>query len=313
VAADVIDVVAGVLRQPDGAVYVARRGAGGPHAGLWEFPGGKCLPGESHAEALARELAEELGIDVRASLPLISVPWPADAPRIRLHGRLVTDWDGSPTPSEHVDAGWWQPQHLPLADMPPADRPIAAALRLPRLFAITPSDLDLAVLSAPRKWLDAQVGRIVQLRLPGRAALQRACVPAWASACHALGIPLVVNDDVATAAALPGVGVHLRQASLLRLNARPLPWGRLVGASCHDSPSLRHAWAIGCDYATLSPVAATASHPDATPLGWAAFGRTLAGIGLPVYAMGGLAPQDLDAALAHGAWGVSGIRGFGWD
>ncbi len=307
-----LDVVAGVLRRPDGAVYAARRRPGGAHGGLWEFPGGKCLPGESHAEALARELAEELGIEVRASEPLISVPWPADAPAITLHGRLISDWAGIPKPREHIDARWWRLQDLPLADMPPADRPIAVTLRLPRLFAITPPDLDVAELFAPSQRLDAHVGRIVQLRLPERIALMRACAAAWASACDALGIPLVVNDDVATAAALPGVGVHLREASLLGLDARPLPWGRLVGASCHDAASLRHAWSIGCDYAILSPVFATASHPGATPLGWAAFARAVDRIGLPVYALGGLAPQDLDTARAHGAWGVAGIRSFGW-
>lgn len=312
-AVDVIDVVAGVLRRADGAVYAARRGPGGTHAGLWEFPGGKCLPGEAHADALVRELSEELGIDVLASAALITVPWPAERPRIRLHGRLVTRWCGEPVPTEHVDAGWWQPQHLPLADMPPADRPIAATLRLPRLLAITPVDPAETDKTVDPQRLLAQVGRMVQLRLPARPDAQRDRAPAWAAACARAGIPLVLNDDVATAASLPGVGVHLREASLRGMGARPLPWGRLVGASCHDAESLRHAWSIGCDYATLSPVAPTASHPDATPLGWVAFARMVAGVGIPVYALGGLGPEDLEIACSHGAWGVAGIRGFGWD
>jgi 8-oxo-dGTP diphosphatase len=62
----VITVVAAVIER-DGHFLVTRRLQGVHLAGMWEFPGGKVDPGESHVDALAREIAEELGvrIDVR--------------------------------------------------------------------------------------------------------------------------------------------------------------------------------------------------------------------------------------------------------
>ena len=60
----------------------------------------------------------------------------------------------------------------------------------------------------------------------------------------------------------------------------------------------------------LSPVAATPSHPEAEPLGWERFGAWVRDLPLPVYALGGLGPGDLEAAHAARAQGVAGIRGF---
>jgi 8-oxo-dGTP diphosphatase len=67
---------------------------------------------------------------------------------------------------------------------------------------------------------------------------------------------------------------------------------------------------LNADFATLSPVCATASHPDAKPLGWERFARLAADARLPVYALGGIAPEDLERARAAGAQGVAGIRAF---
>lgn len=309
----VVDVVAGILRRADGQVYLARRRAGGEHGGRWEFPGGKCEAGETPRAALARELAEELGIEVIDSAPLLSVPWPLEQPRIRLLGRVVSAWRGEPVAAGHAAAGWWSPEALPWVEMPPADRPLAAALRLPRLAAISPPDLPDAASAA--RALERQLLhglRLLQLRLPADRDLQRRCARPWNERCRAAGVPLVLNDDIATAAALPDAGVHLSEASLRRRHERPLPWPRLVGASCHDRSALEHARAIGCDYALLGPVAATASHPGRSGIGWAAFADLVADLGLPVYALGGLTPADVPQARAHGAWGVAGIRGFGW-
>src|SRR3954464_3551293 len=62
-----VEVAAAVLQRKDGAFLLAQRPAGKPYAGYWEFPGGKIEAGETAAQALARELHEELGIDVGRS------------------------------------------------------------------------------------------------------------------------------------------------------------------------------------------------------------------------------------------------------
>jgi 8-oxo-dGTP diphosphatase len=80
----------------------------------------------------------------------------------------------------------------------------------------------------------------------------------------------LLNRDIELARAL-GVGVHLGSEQLLALPQRPLPEGQLVAASCHDLQQLQAAQQLGCDFAVLGPVQATASHPEAVPLGWEAF------------------------------------------
>ena len=66
----------------------------------------------------------------------------------------------------------------------------------------------------------------------------------------------------------------------------------------------------GADFAVLSPVAATATHPGAVPLGWDGWAAARADHALPVYALGGLGSDDLDVAARHNAQGVAAIRGF---
>src|SRR6185312_8528944 len=120
---------------------------------------------------------------------------------------------------------------------------------------------------------------------------------------------LLVNHDIELAREL-GVGVHLRAAQLRELRERPLPRDAWVGVSCHDAAELDLAAGLGADFATLSPVRATASHPHAAPLGWERFAQLVEDARLPVYALGGVGPGDLDHARAAGAQGVAGIRAF---
>ena len=67
-----IEVAAAVIERPDGSFLLARRPAGKVYAGYWEFPGGKVETGEPAERALARELHEELGIDVERAYPWIT-------------------------------------------------------------------------------------------------------------------------------------------------------------------------------------------------------------------------------------------------
>jgi 8-oxo-dGTP diphosphatase len=83
-----------------------------------------------------------------------------------------------------------------------------------------------------------------------------------------------------------------------------------VAASCHNLEQLRHAQALGLDFVVLGSVNKTASHPDVSPMGWKAWQQMRAEVSLPIFAIGGLGPQDVAVARQHGAQGVAGIRAF---
>jgi len=78
--------------------------------------------------------------------------------------------------------------------------------------------------------------------------------------------------------------------------------------SCHDAAELEHAGRIGADFVTLSPVAATPSHPAGAPLGWARFASLTRDAEVPVYALGGMGIADIPAARASGGQGIAAIR-----
>ena len=69
------------------------------------------------------------------------------------------------------------------------------------------------------------------------------------------------------------------------------------------------AEALGLDFVVLGPVNRTTSHPDATPIGWAAFSEMIRDASLPVYALGGLTPDCIAEARGHGAHGIAMLSG----
>ena len=79
----------------------------------------------------------------------------------------------------------------------------------------------------------------------------------------------------------------------------------MVAASTHSAIELAHAEALDLNFAVLSPVKSTLSHPEADPLGWQKFAALTENSTLPIYALGGMALSDLPLALAHGARGVA--------
>ncbi|MBN8814644.1 MAG: (deoxy)nucleoside triphosphate pyrophosphohydrolase [Sphingomonas sp.] len=126
-------VVAAALTDGEGCVLMARRPAGKQHAGLWEFPGGKVEPGEKPAAALARELREELAIEVERSA-LVPVAFSESASHRHLVLLLYRcrSWRGEPQPLDAAEIRWVAVDRLTELDMPPADRPLAKALAAER-------------------------------------------------------------------------------------------------------------------------------------------------------------------------------------
>ena len=307
-----VHVVAGVIQDARGRILLARRTEGRDLAGLWEFPGGKVDPGETPEEALARELHEELGIRIEASAPLIAVPQAYRNKRIVLDVRRIVAWTGNAVGREQQALAWAPPTKLASYPMPPADRPVVAALRQPDAYLITPepdaSRQELFLDNLDRA-LKAGVRRVQLRSLASDPGALRPLAEAVLKRCRAAGAELLVNANIELARAL-GVGVHLRAAQCMALRERPLPAKYTVAASCHDGAELRHAEDIGVDFVVLGPVAATPSHPERPPLGWDGFARLREGIALPIYALGGMSAADLARARGHGAQGIAAIRGL---
>lgn len=124
-----IEVAAGVLVDGAGKVLLIQRLPGKHLAGLWEFPGGKLEPGETIEQALVRELAEELAIEVLAATPLRSVRWRYPEKSVHLHAWRVTGWRGIPVAREGHPMRWIAPEQIEPAAMPAADAPILAEIR----------------------------------------------------------------------------------------------------------------------------------------------------------------------------------------
>jgi len=122
-------VAAGALLNRRGKVLLARRAADAHQGGLWEFPGGKIEAGESESQALARELDEELGIELVTARPLIRVRHAYPDRVIDLAVWRVSRWRGEPWGRLGQALRWVAPERLEDYPMPAADRPVLAALR----------------------------------------------------------------------------------------------------------------------------------------------------------------------------------------
>lgn len=307
-------VVAGVIRDARGRILLARRTEGRDLAGLWEFPGGKVEPGESPEAALVRELREELGIDASVGHALIRVPQQYPDKWLVLDVRQV-EFRGVPKGLDGQALAWVPPAKLASYPMPPADRPVVAALLQPDRYLVTPVPVDdRAWLDALAKGLERGVQR-VQLRAPGLEPARWARLAEQAvRLCREAGAEVLLNDDAPLALRL-GVGVHLRSSQLhapgMDAILRPLnDAGQPIAASCHSVDELARAEDLGCTFVVLGPVLRTATHPEAPGIGWDAFAAMRERVSLPIYAIGGLTVGDVSAARAHGAQGIAAIRGL---
>lgn len=306
-----LHVAVGILQDDAGRVLIARRPIGKHLAGLWEFPGGKFELGEGPATALARELAEELGISVIRSEPFGRVQHSYPDRMVILHVRRVVAFTGVPHGLEGQALAWVRPEALGRWAMPQANRAVSRAILLPKQYLITPDRGQQTDFLATIEQALASGIRLIRLRLPSadeellrRRALQVSAL------CRQYGGQLLLSGEPALVEACGAHGVHLASRALLAAQRRPLPMDRWVGASCHDAVQLAHAHRLGLDFAVLSPVRATVSHPERAPLGWRHFATLASSAGLPVFALGGVGPDDLRRAHRYGVHGVAGIDAF---
>lgn len=304
-----IHVAAAVIVNPAGEVLLALRPMEKHQGGLWEFPGGKVEPGEAVVAALDRELHEEIGIRVTRARPLIRVQHRYPDKAVLLDVWRVDGFDGVPHGREGQAIEWVAPEALPQRAFPAANLPIVTAARLPECYLITPEPGEFDdFLQRLEQSLEDGIG-LVQLRAKSLSdADYKALARLAVALCHCHGARLLLNAPPQWVEEVGADGVHLSSARLMALSERPLGRNLWVAASCHNALELQHALGIGADFALLSPIKPTQSHPEATPLGWSQMQALIDPLPMPVYALGGMSRTDLPDAFEYGAQGIAAIR-----
>lgn len=308
----VIDVAAAAILSSAGECLLARRPPGVPYAGFWEFPGGKLEPDEDARACLARELREELGIEIEAAYPWLVRRFAYPEKTVVLNFFRVFAWRGTPQPHEGQTLAWQRPDAVTVTPLLPANAPILRALALPPVYAITPSAIDDRERFLKRcDDAFARGVRLLQWRVQAGGASSESLAAEVVRRAHAARAHVLINSDVALAQRIGADGVQLPARMLAALRARPsLP---LCAASCHDAAELAQAQRLECDFALLSPVLPTPTHPETAGMGWAAFAALAHSSPLPIYALGGMRADMLATAMQHGAHGIASRSGIWGD
>jgi len=340
-----IDVAAGMILQPDGKLLLGERPGDKPWPGWWELPGGKIEPGETVLQALARELKEELGIEVTQSAPWVSYTHEYPKTIVRLAFCKVTGWRGTPQGLEGQRLAWVDPlAPITIGPLLPATQPPLRWLILPERYLITNIGSAVA-LPAYLERLDATLRAhrcLVQFREPAwQASAPEAEVldglHRVLALCRQHGAQCLVNSVHPQGWAEEADGTHWRAADAVRQAAAlaasdehragvpatateshaeapaadaHLQPRRLVGVSAHSADDLLAARRLNADFAVLGHVLDTPSHPGVPGMGWPRFAELAAQGGMPVYAIGGQSAGSLAEAQRHGAHGIAGIRGL---
>ncbi|RYY78579.1 MAG: Nudix family hydrolase [Moraxellaceae bacterium] len=317
----IVHVAVGVIMQSD-QVLICWRDAKLHQGNRYEFPGGKVEAGETPRQALARELLEELNIQVKTVVRAQQLYFNYPEKTVCLHIFKVTAFSGAPCGQQNQAIRWVNKYELGQYQFPDANAPILRMVLLPDEYVITKpqsntQDLDKwlnwhihhtpqqAWLYVRHKQLDTSQYQQVITTL----ARQRPDLQLFAMYSHIKALKSCWPECKIFLA-----GVHFSQAELMQLSVHteptelPSSWYRV--AACHDQASITQANALGLDAVLLSPLHTTSTHAGQAGLGWKEWQQLCKNSMLPVYALGGVAPNDLAQVQQADGFGVAGIRAF---
>lgn len=309
-----VHVAVGVLINAREEVLVALRPREVHQGGLWEFPGGKVEPQETVQQALGREFEEELGLRIEDCTPLMRVRHDYADKSVLLDVWTIGNYAGTPRGREGQQIAWRRIQELQPADFPEANAGIIRILALPRRLAITPEAGSREEMeSSLSQLLERGIGLIYFRQKSVSAASYHEWFVSAEQACKERGVMLLYCPPVDRPSLDPALqfrALHVSSAQLGTLETRPVGSDRLFSASCHTLEELRRAESLGADFVLLSPVRPTAKYPDSQLLGWSGFEHLARQVSLPVFALGGMKPEDLKVSRQHGGFGIAGISAF---
>lgn len=310
------EIVIGVLKHKQ-TVCLSLRQIHQSFSGCWEFPGGKVEEGEPLTEALQREFREELGLETEYWSPLITIPWQYDHVRVRLNV-FVTEWvDDMPVVNESIgregqQVKWFTMNELQNINFPQANRGVVMALQLADRYMISGNFNDeLDALSRLRKAFSMGI-KLCQLRAKSMPELEFIRLAERAiQLAHQSDASILLNGSPKLLSVLPEAdGIQLASNIIFDYESRPISEDKLLGVSTHSKAEIEQALKIGADFILLSPVKETSSHPGISGIGWSVFSELVKEIPVPVFALGGMKPVDIETAKLAGGQGIAAISGF---
>ena len=295
----IVDVAIAILIHR-GKILVGWREEQQHQGGKHEFPGGKVEQGETPEEACRREIYEEVGIGLKDWHQFDYIHHEYDDIIVNLH--LFHSY----VPDEllnliHQPWAWYTREQLLHLNFPKANKDIIKRLYWPHLIKISHTLTPVERSKTLLYWRiedESEQQYIKQLSALDENQLSN----------------LIINTDIWQQLS-PELKkqiktVHLKQSQLMNLHKDDLTVGVRYIAACHDAVSLKQAEQIGCDAVFISPIQPTATHPEAVALGWERFADLAQTSQIPVFALGGVHPDDLATAQQHSAYGLAGIRNF---
>lgn len=282
-------------------VLVGWRTAKQHQGNKYEFPGGKVEQGETAEQACRREVFEEVGVDLEQWHSFDIIQHEYDDIVVNLHLFYASVLTAQLQDIQQPWA-WYRRDQLRNLNFPKANQAIIERLYWSPYIKIS-ENLNEIQQIAPETllyWRIDELGedQLQQLKQLNSTQLAKLIVNVdlWNM------LPIEIKTQIFT--------IHFKQYQVIQLNTQKLPHGVRCLAACHDLAALQQAQQVGCEAVFLSPVLATESHPDTATLGWAQFSDLAAHSTIPVFALGGLKPNDLTFAQQHHAYGVAGIRAF---
>lgn len=287
-----------------GKVLVGWRNADQHQGNKYEFPGGKVEAGETPVQACRREIFEEVGIGIQQWHVFDVIHHEYEDVEVHLH------LFHAQVPEQYLNDiqkpwTWYRRDQLLALNFPKANQAIVQRLVWAQQIKISSEIDELAEITGTNS-----IPKLFYFR----------------TEAHQTAIDHIQNlDDVALSKLIVNVNlweqlseqvqkkvsaVHFKHHQLMALMAGQLPIGLRCIAACHDLVSLQRAQTFGFDAVILSPVLPTVTHPDAYTLGWDKFADYARSSDIPVFALGGLKPNDLAIAQQYGAYGIAGIRNF---
>lgn len=308
----ILHVAVGLIMR-DQQVLISWRHAGLHQGNRHEFPGGKIEADETPLAGLQRELREELGIQVHRAIRTQQLVYSYPERTVCLHVFKVTDFTGEPQGQEGQQTQWVAVDDLTRYTFPDANAPILRAARLPAHYLISHDQMEDQALE---QWVDLHVQRVpngawLYVRHYGLASAQYQQVVTSLHQ-HRPDLQLVVMQqhvNVLGDLLHNLAGVHVGRNRQL-VDWSVIPQHVLRFAACHDQAQIEQAMQWRVDAITLGAVQPTLTHPERVALGWEAWQQLCAQSQLPVYALGGVGPNDLTQVQLAGGFGVAGIRAF---